>query len=361
MSKSALAAVGLILGAVGFGLGYYSASFSVASAGATQSPELSPGQSREALLQAIGETDPFVRAIRLGILLPTLSPEAVKDARWLLEDSTSHLGAAEVELLMRFWAIHKPEGAGRWALTMAPLDFRTSAIVAAFETWAKTDPDAAVQQLMLASAGWGKGPGQSAFIRGWYASGLPGLEDYIRAMGVGFDRQRTLGVLARAIIHRDGIEAAMNWAESIPDEPWRYKIAAYRWLGSELAKVDLEAAVAWCERHCEDQKYGLNLRERVALLWAYKDGQAAMKWVASAPPGTERDLAVRAAFRGWRREDQEGLFRWIEAETRRGAPVGCADRGRRGSGRRPHVRRAPLARGRRERGRGMDRAIAPIR
>lgn len=316
MSKWGAVTACLILGAIGFGLGHYTASRS--AAGTPGSETLPASQSREALRQAIAETDPFVRAIRLGVLLPALSPAAIEDVRERLQDRTFPLGAAEVELLTRFWASHEPKAAAEWALTQSPLDYRTSAIVAAFGAWGRIEPEAAVARLTLggagASAGFGHEPAQSAFIRGWYASGLPGLEDYIRSLEMGPIRQRGLSVFARAIIHRDGPEAAMEWAESIPDEPWRYKLAAFRHLGTELAKYDLDAALAWCERQCENEKYGQNLRERLAVHFAYEDGPAAMEWIASAPPGPERDLAVRGAFRGWRRRDQEALLRWIDEE-----------------------------------------------
>ena len=111
MSKQAVAALGLVIAAVGFGLGHYSAS--PPDAGESESGTARPGESADALVDESADTlagvlrdpDAFARARRLATLLPTLGREAVPEARAALEDPGFGfaLGITEVELLyLRF-------------------------------------------------------------------------------------------------------------------------------------------------------------------------------------------------------------------------------------------------------------------
>ena len=278
---------------------------------------LDANEARSALLEALREPDPFVSTERLAKLLPTLGPGGARVVQVMLEDIDLHFRPAEIDLFVRYWALHVPEDATRWAL-IAHEDFRQSAIMAAFETWSRSDPQAAIQALIV--SGSTSKATMNALIRGWYAAKVPGLTDYIRDFGQSIERQRALNVLARAMINQDGVKAATEWAESLPDEPASFKLAAYRQLGSELAKVDTAAATAWCDAHCEDEKFGNNVRERIAHQWAKRDGRGAMEWLRKAPAGSERDGAVRAAFRGWRVYDQKALFAWFSEFKPEGLP-----------------------------------------
>jgi hypothetical protein len=158
---------------------------------------------------------------------------------------------------------------------------------------------------------------QIALVRGWYQSGRPGLEDYIRDLGQSFEQQRALGALARIRVRLDGPEAVMRWAESLPDEPKHFKLAAFRRVGSALAEADLDAARRWCDAQC-DGPFGSNVRMRIASHWVGDDGPAAMEWLSTQTPGPETDFAVRIAFRTWVWEDREAALRWTAAKGREG-------------------------------------------
>jgi hypothetical protein len=189
------------------------------------------------------------------------------------------------------------------------------------ELWAKADPEAAAQQVR--AMGPARGPNteaaETALIRGWFDSGEPGVEGYIHDLGQSDEQQHALGVLARRMIQRQGIEAATRWAEALPDTDESYKLAAFRQLASELTLADPKAGVAWCEKHCAGP-FGASVRQIVASQWSWSDGRAAMEWLATAPEGSERDIAVRVAFRGWRYQDEKGLYEWLEAMGPEGFP-----------------------------------------
>jgi hypothetical protein len=316
--------VAVLLLAGGFALGRLTASpagSGPAGAGATGSPAAATqaaapaAASREALLEVLRERDTFQRLEQLAALLPTLGPADVPAVRGALMNPSLDLGAAELSLLVRFWALQEPAEAAPWAIAHSPLGYRISAIVPAMEEWARQDPRAAVREMMAVGIG---GPNaeaaQIALVRGWSASGQPGLERYIQDLGLTNERQRLLGVFAREMIQRDGTEAVMQWAESVKDEPQRYKLEVYRRVGSELAKMDPAAGAAWCEKHCEGP-FGANVREMVAARWADQDGPAAMEWLSKAPEGKERDRAIRAAFISWRRQDEASLFEMFADRT----------------------------------------------
>jgi len=155
MSKRAVAALGLVIAAVGFGLGRYTAS--PPEAGESESGTARPGkvadtpvdESKDTLATVLRDPDAFSRARRLATLLPALGPEAVPELRAALEDPGIELQGAEVELLVRFWATHEPADASEWAFTRTPPGYRGPAMALAIELWAREDPQAALKRELI--------------------------------------------------------------------------------------------------------------------------------------------------------------------------------------------------------------------
>jgi len=270
---------------------------------------------RAALADVVRDPDAFSRARRLGALLPTLGPELVPAAVETLGNPTLDLGATEVELLVRFWATHQGEEASRWAVEKSPPGFRSAAIFASLARWAETDPWAAAS----AAQRWSRRPDvreavQIALVEGWFAANPDELAQFIHDMGMGFFQQRALLTYLRAMIKTQGIDAAVRWAEAVPDDDAAYRTAVYRQVIAVLALFDHEAAVRWCDAHC-DGPHGKHLRNLLGMQWAVRDGAAALAWLSSAPEGHAKDLAVRSAFGEWGRADREAALGWMEAQT----------------------------------------------
>jgi hypothetical protein len=262
--------------------------------------------------------DGFDRARRLATLLPTLGPEAVVVVRSLLSDGSIELGGAEIDLLVRFWSTHDPESAGSWALSLAPISFRDALTIFSMELWAIDDPEGAAETVEAFSMlpGRDTSVAQNSLIYGWYKSGKPGLSEYIANLGVGYERQRALSAFARMTIRYEGPAAIKRWAEALPDDNEKYKLAAFRKVGAELALADPAAAASWCDKHC-DGPYGSRIRTLVAQRWASHDGAAAMAWGATLSDETPNQKAtkveaVKGAWRGWARVDRVGISEWIE-------------------------------------------------
>jgi hypothetical protein len=194
----------------------------------------------------------------------------------------------------------------------APPLNRDMATIAAVEVWGSLDPQAAMQQVF--AMGQFRGPSTSfaeiALVRGWFNGGQPGIAGYIKALEMGEYRQRALATFARLKTRRDGPDALIAWVEGLPDDDKKFKLAAYRQVGSEMAKLEPIAAATWCSKVCSGP-YGAGVATLIAQRWARKDGLAAMAWLADSPPGRNRDLAVKGAFRGWWRADSASFQAWI--------------------------------------------------
>jgi hypothetical protein len=258
-----------------------------------------------------------VRVARLATLLPTLGPDAVPVVSNRLKDRRlgELPGSAEAELLTRFWAMHQPEQAGRWALGASPPEFQLAVIPPAISIWAAVDPSSASERVRgVAQGTQAKGrAAQVALVRGWMSSGKPGLDKYMKSLTRGMEQQRLIATFFRETLERDGPEAVVHWAESLPDQPKVYKLDAFRQVGSVLGQLDHEAALQFCEAHC-DGPYGSSLRQLIAQRWAERDGKASLQWLSTSPEGDERDLAVRTTFLVWQRYERDDAFSWLVAK-----------------------------------------------
>jgi hypothetical protein len=271
---------------------------------------------REALIDVLRDEDAFSRARRLGTLLPTLGPELVLAVKQALEDLTLDFGATEYELLLRYWATHQPEEASRWAVEESPAFFRKAAILSSFTLWAEADPYAAKS----AAEKWAKQRPDvrdvlpMALVRGWFAANPSDLAQFIQGLGVGLPRQRALYAYIRIAIQKQGPEAIMRWAESLPEDNETYKTAVYLKVASALQLFDHEAALRWCEAHC-DGPHGQDLRGTIARRWVLSDGAAALAWLSSAPKSPQTDFAVWISFEEWAQIDREAALAWMATRT----------------------------------------------
>ena len=264
----------------------------------------------------VRDEDAYSRARRLGAFLPTLGPGTVAAAVQTLEDRTVGLRATELDLLLRYWAAHQPEEAANWAKKKSPLNYRTAAVYAALRVWAEADPQAAASVAWP----WMLEPTLEpivpiALVRGWFAANdPPGLAQWLRELPPGIFRQRVIAAYIRVVIQTQGSEAVLRWAESLPDDDATYKLAVYRRVVDALSQLDVEAAIRWCDTHC-DGPYGNNMRSLIARNWVVRDGPSALGWLSSAHADSERDLAVQLTFALWARRDREAALGWMVAQT----------------------------------------------
>jgi len=270
---------------------------------------------REALADVLRDEDPYSRARRFGTLLPTLGPELVPAVKQTLEDPALDLGATEFELLLLYWATHRGEDASRWAVERAPAFYRIAAVLSAFTRWAEADPQAAVSAAEQWAAQYPdlRNVLPRALVRGWFAADPSELAQFIHDLGMGIPRQRALSAYVRFALQKQGPDAVMRWAESLPDDDAPYKTAVYWQLGASLPLFDHEASLRWCEAHC-DGPHGKDLRSIIARRFAQSDGAAALEWLSSAPEGHEKKFSIRIAYEEFSKADREAALAWMEAQ-----------------------------------------------
>jgi hypothetical protein len=278
---------------------------------------------REKLAEIMRDQDPYSRARKLAVLLPTLGPGPVAAAQQTLEDPRLDLTGAETELLMRYWATYQPEEASLWARAKANPTYRSGAVYAALRVWAQADP--------LAATGlawpWGEqdptisSEVHRSLVRGWFDSkDSPRLVDWMRDLGMGIPRQRAVATYARALIQTQGTDAPLRWADSLSEKDPSFKLEAYRQSISMLTRFDIPVAVRWCDAHC-DGKYGKNVRTIVGTRWGMRDAPAALAWLSKQTPGYETRVAVRATYGEWVRRDRAPSVAWMAQQTP-GGPTG---------------------------------------
>lgn len=269
----------------------------------------------------LAEDDDFAKARKLGELLPTLGPESLPAVKRALDEAALlEMSAIEFELFMRYWTKHEPAEASYYALGKSPRAYRVSAIYGAVIPWVQADPLEAIKTLRPYTQVQGDdgAAAQMSLVRGWYASGQPGLEPYIHGIGAGFERQRALSSYAQCVIRDRGVDALVEWAEAIPDSDPNYKLEVFRRTGTALVAHDAEAAKSFCDRHCEGE-FGSNLRVRIADRWAHDDAAAALTWLADAPDSQDTHLAVRIAFANWLSKDRQPALQWMKEQLERHA------------------------------------------
>ena len=310
MSKATTAVFGALLAVGGFALGYFFAS-AAATGGAT--PERLDAEQAQAALAAMArEPATLDNARRLADQLAALGPDAVAAILPTLRDPSEDLDATRALLLIQYWADRDPKSIAEWATTNAPFLYKTLARQLAVERLAETDLQAA-RKLAGTDRHLLK-----PLVRGWVRSGQPDVEEWIRELGYGFERQMALGAYARAKIRREGIAATIAWVEALPDTEDRFRPEAFPRVISELAYEDPAAGLAFYEKH-RDGPHGADLLSALANAWVAADGPAAMRWLSERPEGKDRDGAVVDAVRAWSMGDFEALRRWTPSAP--GDPV----------------------------------------
>jgi hypothetical protein len=184
--------------------------------------------------------------------------------------------------------------------------------------WAEADPGAAliaVQSMLIKTSPEVGRIAEVALVRGWFESGQPGLEQYIYDLGMGVQRQRALYAYALAAVRKQGPDAVMRWAESVPAEDKTYKLAVYRQVATALGVFDRDAALRWCDAQC-DGPYGNNMRRMIATLWLYGGGESEpLEWLSQAPEGKDKQDSLRGIFATWGVFDREAALAWMASKT----------------------------------------------
>jgi len=250
--------------------------------------------------------DPILRMERLANLLGHLDSSSLEQVRDAYAELLFELGDPEIVLFVEWWARFDPESAFDWTRKNWEANL-PSVSASAVRAWARVDPQAAYRAAgPLDSKDRPFSPYVVALIAGWAESGKPGLDEFIASLPANHESRATT-VFLRRKIRRDGPVPTIAWAEAAPLE---LKLRIYQRTASALAEVDPQEGAAFAEKHMYGE-FGKRLPRRVATRWAKSDPEAAMAWLSTLDPGTNRDDAVTETYRRWLGRNPAGARQWM--------------------------------------------------
>jgi hypothetical protein len=255
------------------------------------------------------EPDPLERTAEIARRLQGLGPDAIGQVRAAYDAFFVDSGDVAIVLLAEWWARLDPTGAFEWARGEW-IGRHPAVVMAVVYAWATRDPEEAGRAVEGITNPTLQRACLEALVGGWDESGRPGLLDYLADLSDDADQQRSIALLMRRRVRRDGFEETFRWAEALPDEPAPLKLNVFRRLASAAAELEPNRAAAWAERHSGGE-HGKGLFRRVGVRWAGQDGRAAMAWLATLPAGWERDVGVQEAYRTWLSRDHENAMAWM--------------------------------------------------
>jgi hypothetical protein len=273
---------------------------------------------------SLEQSDALERSYRFHGFLQTLSPDEVGEASQVLEAWNPWLVEDELLNFMIAWARFDAPAAFAWGRSRGGR-FGEQASAAALEAWAFHDPVAAGRALESVDPLSERLALGEHFVAGWLTGGHhDGLTEYITDQPRGSARQRYTNLLTIELM-RDGPDAVVGWAESIPDDARHsYKRMAFQKAANILATVDPIQASSWIELHL-GQGYAEDAPNVIGRRWLEHDPPAALDWLASLPRGEANDDALQAVLRIWLSEapgDAEAWARTITEAGGGGAAIG---------------------------------------
>ncbi|HIG00832.1 MAG TPA: hypothetical protein EYQ66_05935 [Myxococcales bacterium] len=264
------------------------------------------GEVREVLLIP----DLLERTAALATLLGQLEPESLEDLKEAYDTVFLDLDATELVLFGEWWASFDPRSAIAW--TSYHWNTRRSIPVhqGIMREWGRSDPLSAILATQSAPNPAVRRRWVESILRGWEESVHEGALSYVESLGHGEDRQWGLSVVARLKVLRDGPEATIAWAESLPDDERAFKLNAFRRAAGAAAAVDPLAAAAFAERHLNGP-YSKGMPRRVGMPWTDHDPEAAMRWLSTLPDTPNRTDGVLETYRRWLRHSRAAARLWI--------------------------------------------------
>jgi hypothetical protein len=255
------------------------------------------------------------RLDRIAKLVPVLRGITADQAH-LLRDvlSARRLPYRDVEsiLIASVWAKYDPPAAAKWAIHMERVRSIQEPMTAdVIRIWATRNPALVMQSYQV--VGRSTPAVLVGLIEGWFESGQPGLESFVREIPHDNDRQTAISQLIRLKFAKAGSDGMTEWAESQTGGK-KYRALVYANVAAELVAVAPERAVQWCDAVC-DTREGKYMRDRIAIRWSADSGADAMDWILTQPDSVGMQGSGRAAYRQFLIHAKPEAYVWMEATT----------------------------------------------
>ena len=260
--------------------------------------------------------DILQRSERVAQFFQRANSDQLEDIRAEFMIAPLDQGDIEYALFASWWARFDPVGAYLFADSEVRME-QPRVITAVMRTWAQMDPAGLMSNDLFTDAASKmpsfRGAIADSVVSGWFASGKPGLADFVLTQSDPETQQMALKAWMRMKILRDGDRAALEWTQSLP-----YHADTKRHLlASGLAIVahqNPQLCVEWLEIASDS---GIDIGTfvpRIVSAWGHHDPQAALVWVLDFPESAGRFRAIQRVATKWLRQDPQGMLAWINTQ-----------------------------------------------
>jgi len=269
------------------------------------------------ILEVFGEPDRFARTEKLISVLRAVSADqayAFEEALIGLDTPNSELDRV---LILTAWAKYDAPAATKWVKNHEREDIVRNAMFAeSVYIWALEDHESFLSDMEMAlfiAPGF-EPAALRAFIKGWFDSGAPRLESFIRDMTRDtIDRQRSVDTLIGLMTERDGAVAMVEWAKAVRGDV-HYRASVNSRVAAEVVLIDSKLITDWCAEIC-DTKLGEEMPHMIAASWVMQSPEEAMDFISSMPNAISVRTGTRAAFRRFVIADPDRALAWLETTT----------------------------------------------
>jgi hypothetical protein len=267
--------------------------------------------------EAFGERDTVRRAYLISRSLQDLGSDNLPELLTALLEQRSDPG--EVRLAMHAWARFDAPGAYAWASEEAPAGARPKLTDQAIHAWASYDGAAAMRVVEAIEEPELKGRLRTKAMDAWMrGDDRQGVTQFIADYPEAKRRARFMMLLSGEAVKADGLDAAMRWVESIPDDaPREMKLALFHNVAKLVAAAEPIVAAEWFLEH-RTRSYSEGALAFIARRWVQRhpdDRPAAFEWLlAMSSDGIregERGAAISAGFRSWMQIDPDAAQLWL--------------------------------------------------
>jgi len=313
-----LATLGIVCWAVGFAVGR--------SIGPAPIEFPDPGASLDAqaiergVREALAEPRSFPRTVALHRLLLQLPLENVAGVRRVFDEQIDTANPQDVQSFLAAWTHLDPYTAIDAALEWQSPARRNYGIGVIVREWASGEAGVKALTYLREEAGRETVRVAAApLVRGWAQSGdVQGATRLAVQLASDDDYPGLEQALARGVFYSQGAEETIEWAQDLAEqEDSDFGTGILRTSIKLIAGPDPERGIRWLEANAE-RPLAKEILPIITGNWADKDPAAALLWLSTRPPGTERNRALSGAMQIWASANVSDAKTWLDARPLRG-------------------------------------------
>lgn len=288
------------------------------AATARESDQAVAEASRSELASILREKEPLIRIEHVAQYLQQADQDQLVDIRSDFEQASLDRGDLEYALFIEWWARFQPRRAYKYTVSGALRGEHRRLQAMAARAWTRADPEGAIAEDLFVNPHSADGSHSTelldALIVGWFESGKPGLEDWLRNLTTVSDTTRGLRTYARQRVFRDGKRETLEWIEK--DVSFTVPLRRLLLAGAltVIAHEDPALAIEWLPQAREAGVDTSTFAMRIAGAWSHHDPRAAMEWAQTLTDEKENNQALRRVSDEWYRTDHSGFIEWLSTQ-----------------------------------------------